>query len=367
MKKINLLDIPDIPDISDIPIIKLSSLLQRTKLFMATITCAISGISFKSDYMTALNISYTEGYFHPVFAANHQQLHYLYSLHTSGKLSASDSYLTFLALLHSSGKIEWRHPATIDPTSKATRSLIENNIAQLVSVLAMTDAIKHPGFKQPRYTITHNNSDLEQVGFWIRAWQDNINSFHTYRAGLSDRKELAKIENYLSTLILSGEETKNYSHIVADWADIAADFPAAKREEWKRIIRTCFNVTKMFNTPLSSLKEIKDYCECNIEVGSIHFHTLSEVLKKGISCHVDYLGGSTLARGYELLPDLADSDTLEAMLANEKAVSDIIAKAPKEEPKKENYSSQLDYLKAKLAYRAARNAIKENELNKLGL
>ena len=42
-------------------------------------------------------------------------------------------------------------------------------------------------------------------------------------------------------------------------------------------------MTKMFNTPLVLLKEIKDYCECNIEAGSIHFHTLIQVLQEGIS------------------------------------------------------------------------------------
>jgi hypothetical protein len=320
---------------------------------MSTITCAISGIKFKTDYLGELTISHTAGYFHPVFACNHKQLHALYSLHTRGKLAPTDSYLLFLAFLNSTDKIDWQHPVTLDPIAAKTRQLIEINICQLVSVIARTDTILHPHFKQPDYKIYLANSDLSNVGSYISAWEDNIDWWYSNRAEEQEIRDLQKVENYLSTLILSGEKVERYSHVVADWADIAATFPTDRREEWKRVIRTCFNVTKMFNTPLSLLKEIKDYCECNIDVGSIHFHTLSLVLKKGISCHIDYLGGSSLALGYEILPELADSDTLASIVKNEEAISNIIAKAPKNAPVRTDYSDSMAFLRAKLAYRVA--------------
>lgn len=330
---------------------------------MSHITCAVSGLQFKTDHIPSLYIPHTAGYFHPVFACDHKQLHQLYSAHTAGKLTPTDSYLLFLGILHSTGQIEWRHPATLDPTSSSTRVLIENNIHQLLSVIAKTDAILHPSFQQPSFVVSHHNSDLEQVHSYIAAWEDNVDNFYFRKAEQKDRNDLNKVENYLSTLILSGEDTSKHAHIVADWADIAAEFPSSDRELWKRTIRTCFNVTKMFNTPLSLLKEIKDYCECNIEAGSIHFHTLSKVLKSGIRCHIDYLGGSTLARGYELLPELADSDTLASLVQNEKAVSTVVATVSHLTcaPVAADYATSMSFLKARLAYRVKKGQDDRNK------
>ena len=335
---------------------------------MATVTCAISGVTFKSDYLSDLVLPHTAGYFHPIFAADHKQLHRLYSLHCAGKLSASDSYFLLLAFLHSTNSVIWNHPATLKPAENATSVLVENNLAQLLTVIAKSDAISHPRFAQPKVVINHNNANLIQLSGWIETWEDNIDSFYNRRASDREKEELAKLENSLTNLICSGEPTKAYAHIVANWAAIAGDFPRERREEWKRVIRSCFNVNKMFNTPLPLIKEIKDYCECNIEVGSVHFHELYKVLKQGINCHVDYLGGSSLALGYEILPELTDSDTIASLVKNEEALELIRAKAPKTEPLAKDYPDSLSFLKAKLAYRAAINAtnniklLKEQEL-----
>ena len=324
---------------------------------MTALTCAISGIQFKTDHLTALSIPHTAGYFHPIFAASHAQLQQLYSCYCKGALNNTDSYLTFLALAHSSEQIEWKHPVTLEPNSPSTTCLIANNIRQLVSVLSLTYTIVHPSFRQPSFVVTHNNSELHQIKHWIEAWADNIENFNTYRASKSEQEELQKVENNLSLLILSGESTERYSHIVADWASIAGQFPADKKEVYKRTIRSCFNTTKMFNTPLTLLKEIKEYCECNIEAGSIHFHKLSEVLREGISRHVDYLGGSSLALGYTLLPEIGTASDLKAVIANETAIASILASAPDSAPIATDYPDNLSFLKAKLAYRTKMNSI----------
>ena len=103
-------------------------------------------------------------------------------------------------------------------------------------------------------------------------------------------------------MLNSGIPLDKLAGIVSEWASQAADFPHDKDDLYRKVIRSCFNATKMFNTPLATIKEVKDFCECNIQAGSVHFHTLSEILKEGIHRHVDYLGGSSLALGYTLLP-----------------------------------------------------------------
>lgn len=324
---------------------------------MAKVTCAISGIRFSCDYLDCLNITNEAGFMHPIFAAEHNTLHLLYSKHCKGKLNTRDSYLLFMAFLHSSEQIEWRQPANIDPHSLSGRQLVENNITQLVSALEQTAYIRHPSFSQPAFIVTENSADLRQIPNWIKSWQENVLDFYTCKASEREQQTLQKIENKLSYLILSGESPERFAHVIAKWADKTAGFPTDKAELWKKTIQSCFSINKMFNTPLVLLKEIKDYCECNIDVGSIHFHSLSGVLKEGIRRHVDYLGGSSLALSYTLLDPI--TTTLEGKARREEErkgdaeLQVILAKAPSIYPKKEDYTSNLDFIKAKLAYRVA--------------
>jgi hypothetical protein len=199
-----------------------------------------------------------------------------------------------------------------------------------------------------------------QIANWIEAWQENIDDFKHGRADLRQIQDLQEVENKLSKLILSGEPPERYSTTIAAWASQAAEFPPASDELYQRTIRSCFNITKMFNTPLSLLKEIKEYCECNIEAGSIHFHTLSAVLKEGIKRNTDYLGGSSLALGYTLLPaeDLTP-ESRAAELKNQAEVAALAAKAPESKPVRADYASSLDFLRAELAYRVALGQAKQ--------
>lgn len=335
---------------------------------MARVTCAISGIRFICSYFEELSIPHTEGFIHPIFATSHKQLHYLYSSHCRGQLTSNDSYLLFMAFLHSSGKINWKYPAACNPNEIRTKQLIENNLAQLVAVLAKTDCIKVPSFVQPSFNVTYENSSLAQIPSWIKAWESNIRDFHSGRVDDRTRQALVKVEKRLTYLILSGESPERFAHVIAEWADKAAEFPEHRAEEWKKTIRSCFSINKMFNTPLPLLKEIKDYCECNIEVGSIHFHTLSQVLKEGISRHVDYLGGSSLALGYTLLPT-PSGEASEAERKNTAQLVSITSGAPTSEPQQKDYAGSLDFLRAKLAYRVAQQVAQQeiasqSELNK---
>lgn len=335
---------------------------------MANITCAISGLRFSCTYMKGISLDHTLGYFHPIFALPEKELYLLYNKHLKGELTQSESYLTFLAFLHSSDKIDWQHPVTLDPVSSTARKLIDTCFPKLLEAIQQTDAISHPSFQQPAFKVSHTNSSLEQIPSWIAAWLSNIRGF---KKGLADDRILRKmqeVENNLSYLLLSGDDLPNFAHVVADWASLTAEFPPDKEELYKKTIRSCFNTTKMFNTPLELLKEIKDYCECNIEAGSIHFHALSNVLKEGIRKNLDYLGGSSLALGYTLLED-SDIATIakgskanaEERLKTSAEVAVIIAKAPATKPTRLEYPDPVAYIKAALAYRIAMNKMNKQD------
>lgn len=324
---------------------------------MAKVTCAISGLPFTTAYFESLVIPHTEGYIHPVFVLEPKVLHKLYIRHCRGLLLPVDSYLLFCALLHSSGNIKWEYPVSLDPNHLQTAVLLENNLRQLVEVLHETSLIQHPNFKQPKFRVTYENSDLKQIPNWIKAWRQNIASFGEAQLDEREYESLKKLTNKLSYLISSNTEVELMAHTIANWAARAADFPKDKTVLYKTTIANSFNRAKMFATPLSLLKEVKEFCQSNIDVGSIHFHTLTRTLDTGIKNHIDYLGGDSQSTGYTLLPsiNLADKERIQK---NEAEVAILIANAPDKEPSVMDYTSNVDYLRAKLAYRIAQNRIK---------
>ena len=314
---------------------------------MARIHCAISGLHFSCDH-GPLVIRAEDGYFHPIFALPYRKLYGLYSKHCAGELTPTDSYLLFLSFLHSVDKIEWKHPATCDPRSTATRVLIENNLSQLIRVIEATGIITIPSFKQPSFVVTRDNSTLASLPNWILAWEKNIQDFEDGYASRETRESLVKLENKLSYYLKSGVDPKDYAFIVANWASKAAVFPPDKVEYWTKLIRSCFNSSKMFSTPIADIREVKEYCEENIEAGSIHFHALMSTLREGAARHTNFLGlESPNSLGYTLLP--IDSTK------NQTEVEAVIAKAPTEKPVRTDYDSQLAYIRAKLRYRVAMN------------
>lgn len=324
---------------------------------MAKITCYKSGIEFTTTYLESVSLPHTAKYCHPVFSINSSTLQRLYTMHCKGKLSAIDSYLLFLSILDSSGHIIWRHPASRSAGSTSTIALVENNIKQLMGIVHKTKAILHPSFTQPKFTVTLDSSALDQIPNWIKAWEDNLTAFRVGRASEREAEELQKVENRLSFLILSGEKPENFAHVLADWADKAAEFPPETREHWKLIIRTCYNKHKMFNTPLADIKELSDYCACNIEAGSIHFHTLAETLREGVTGHIDYLGGIAKVSDYTLLPSVVSvaqkQQEQEQEAKNKELISKLTSEAPTSMPLAKDYPDSLSYLKARLAYRVA--------------
>jgi len=315
---------------------------------MARITCPISGIKFKCEHVP-MSIA-SNDYAHPIFYLPQRKLLGLYTTYTKGNLTDTDSYLLFLALLHSTGNVSFSVPAT---QTNQTQFIIAANIAQLVRVMWQTDSIVHPSFRQPSYVVREDTADLSNIKLWIGAWSKNIIDFKQGLDRLSDLEKLTKIEKKLTKLIFTPEAGNiKLAAAAADWADKAAVFPKHKRETWKGIIRKCYNLSAMFSTPKKELMELKSYCEENLEVGSVHFHTLMNILKTGIANHNDFLGlgaleGTTKAKdcGYTLL----ETDNTK----NEAALLDIISNAPIEAPIESNYQSKLAYLRAKLAYKQA--------------
>lgn len=313
---------------------------------MANIICAISSIPFKCSHLP-ITLSNRE-YSHPIFALDQKQLFPLYKKYTAGELTDIDSYLLFLALLKSTDKVEFVVPAQI---TTSTPRIVANNISQLINVIWSSNAIYNPRFKQPRFFMRKDNCNLDNINIWIHAWRDNIEDFKSGLSAQEEREKLRHVEDKLSKIIFTPEAGNiRLAAACAEWACKAAGFPATKAESWKKIIRKCYSLEAMFSTSKQDLKEIKEFCEENIEAGSIHYRKLMQTLRTGIANHNDFLGLGTLSSsqdslGYSIVPQDSTKEE-ETMLA-------IIAKAPRTEPKESDYPNKISYIRARLAYRQA--------------
>ena len=301
---------------------------------MAKLLCPISGIRYSCEHLPL-----TTSYPHPIFTLSYPKLLELYAKHVAGHLTPTDNYLLFLAYLNSIDSLHWRVPCSLVPTATSTQALVYNNMAQLISVLEKTLTITLPSFKQPGFVITPETSDLGNISIYIKAWQKNIDAMNSFYKQERIDKKLKEVEDKLQYLIFAGEGQLSANKL-AVWADLAGTFPSKHREQYQKIIRSCYNQDKMFALKLSTIEEVKDFCLESIMPGSIFLHKLIEVLNHGIELNKSYLG-------YTIL----DTDTLNNKESEELAI--LIAKAPEKEPTREDYTNSVEYLKAKLRYQVA--------------
>jgi len=319
---------------------------------MATIKCAISGLDIKVSHGPFI-LDAKEGYYHPIFALPYKRLYGLYSKHIAGELTETDSYLLFLAFLHSTDQIEWNHPATRNPRDKTTIALVENNMQRLIQTIEKTNIIRHPSFKQPSFAVYKDNSSLLQIPRWIDAWNNNLNEFYLGEIAARDRENLVKVENKLQWWIKSQYTPERYIAYIARWASLAGEFPDSKKEAYMKTIRLSFSESKTFYNDIPALKEVLTYCENNIEQGSIYSYSLFSTLRTAIAKRSDFLG---LTNGYTLLP----VDTTK----NDIEVEVIKSKATLEPPVRTDYSSDIEFTKAKLRYRVALISAKKDAVKK---
>jgi len=319
---------------------------------MAQYTCPYSGFQLQASYVP-LTLQ-GRALAHPIFYASSKQLFKLYARFSKGELDTKSSYLLFLALLNQTDMVKWSEPCQY--LGAKTDKLVISYMHSLVTVLWETDVIEHPSFKQTGYIFSEDNNNLDLSGGpdWIATWQANIEDFKDGYVTTIQREKLLKVEKQVERVILSNTDPRVVASSVARWAAIAGSFPKDKVDSWKRIIRKCYNHEAMFSTPRSELLALKEYCELNIEAGTIHFHKLMEVLTEGIARHDGFLGidiSSAVEATYEILPDDASKE--------ETAMAALIHTAPKEKPRESEYPSKIAYLRAKMKWEAAQRHASE--------
>jgi len=315
------------------------------------ILCAISGIQFNVDHFPA-SLTSRECY-HPIFVIPQKKLLQYTLKWANRELTQTDTYLLFLSLLHSTELIEWRVPA--QQTDK-TRSIIEQNMEALIDIVGKINIIKHPSFVLSKVSINPETKTLTSAHYWIKNWHESYNDFITGYKNAKIHDKIAAREQSLERLIKDAQKPiSHYARILADWAEMAADFPAYQitfenktypiNEYWKNIIVRCCKEEQIFAIPKEHLEKLIEHCEENLEGGSIYSYTLMSLLRSGVKKQSNYLG----------LGDIDIQESIYRILPNEATVEDanrmaMIDTAPTELPIEKNYPSKLAYLRAKVKW-----------------
>jgi hypothetical protein len=296
---------------------------------------------------------------HPLFHISKKKLLSLAGVWAAGKLTPTESYLTYLALLNSTNLVEWRVPAKYNDK---TNSIIANNMEQLIHIVGKIDIIKHPSFVLPHFVVSPDTATLENSYHWIQLWNQNYNDWAANIKDHSNDQELARRELGLQRLIKSShKQIEDYPKILAAWARTAGDFPTfdvtirgVKQEladYWEDIIIKCAKEEAIFQVPAGDLQELINHCEDHIlGDGSIYAIALMRNLRKGAAMQSNYLGLGDIdlgATSYRIL-----SPTTSAEDAN---IQNMIDTAPANEPNKRDYPDLISYIKAKARWNMKQN------------
>lgn len=332
---------------------------------MATISCIYSGLEFKTEHFPCSLKSN-----HPIFELPQKKLLGFTAKYFAEELTHTDAYLLFLALLNSTEKVEFRVPAF---RTSHTNSLIANNMENLIQVIGAINIIQHPGFVIPSFVISQDTKDLSNISNWIANWEACIQDFKDGYRTYNESRALINREAALEKLIKNpAKNVSSYAHILADWAEIAGSFPVFEvktpdneliscAKYWKQIISKCVRDDAIFAIPSADLEELIEHCETEITHGSIHAHSLMDLLKSGKKKQQNYLGLgdiTLLNSPYKILDSDGDVERANKLI--------LIESAPTELPTLSAYPSKLAYLRAMVKYNMAQEYLLAQKLLKNG-
>lgn len=317
------------------------------------VLCSLSGLEFTCQYLS-YNLHSRESY-HPVFDIPQKKLIPLVmrELNTmeakedtpSQAKVAEEPYLLFLALLASTGLVEFRVPAKI---TSATASIVASNMEALLKIVGTINIIKTPAFVLPKFCISPETATLDNVKFWIQAWQDNYQEFIEGYKSQSEYQEIIRREKLLETYILN--HTKNissYGVSLANWAALTGSFPKFQtptiwgvmsiHDYWRKIIINLANRTNIISIPRKDIEELREHCIDNIPMGSLTSSKLVRLLNDSLNTQDNFYGSTDFAI-------LLDEDNTSTEASN---LQLMVKTAPTELPHPSNYPTKLSYLIAK--------------------
>lgn len=318
---------------------------------MSKILCGKSGIIFSVAY-GSVGI-YDGSCVHPIFSLPYKKLLPLWQKHQESPLPDIDVFLLSLAALNSTGKLQFRTQATYCPESL---SKCVTYLDDIMDVVQSINAITVPSFSVPEFVISAENNKLQNLKHWIETWKVAVENFHKGRIFRKLKDEQSAFESSLTKLIKAGTTESKYSSLLAKWTASAANFPsfgidenifgcATIDEYWKHIIITAAKPHDI-SIPDSDIQELLDHLEDNIDASLTPGYKVLSMIRTLLERTESEFGISRaeLAR-FSASYQITDKGNNEYL---SQAVKDSLLKdAPVAEPRKHDYATAADYLRAR--------------------
>lgn len=296
------------------------------------IICAYSGLQYSiPEHFPGIRLVSIE--VHPIFAASPETLANCYAAWVHRELKPEETYLLALALLHSTDLVEFRTAASFSDSGAQT-GILNTHLQSLFNITQLLVNVPHPQFIAPKIVISEDTANLSSLAQWVRIWREAYEDFRSGQIESAAADALKKKEQALAKFINSSEIPEHkYAHVLADWAALAAGFPAEYAAYWKECIIKCYQAQSALVIPPVHLQDIREWCEEHIDeysCGSIFSYRLYSLISAVQDCREDF----------ELLPASGNQAHLQA----------AIDSAPTTEPIRNEYATQLDYMRAKAAW-----------------
>jgi len=222
----------------------------------------------------------------------------------------------------------------------------------LAKTVTRINAVSAPSVQFPRFAITADTYQLQNIHHWIEIWNNCYEDFLTGSRRDYENRKLLHREMALERLIKNPHKPISaYANQLAEWAAIAGSFPPPCSEYWKEIIQKCASESGFYGLPLKHIQELLTHCEDEINaIGSIYSHALFNILRTAIQKHNNFLGDEDFEDSptYKFLHDNAEGNV---QISN---IKQIVDSAALEEPDKKNFTSKFEYLRAKLKWDMAK-------------
>ena len=296
------------------------------------VTCQFSGVEYEVPNFPNMRLTSV----HPIFHANIKQLLSRVGEWHAGKMTPNESRLLFLALLHSTELVEFRTTALPSP------AVVAKNMEHLIKFIGWSSGLSFPARVLPRFAITPETSDMENVNHWLGAWEAARADF---QAGYIPTSQLSKMRNREAALerLIKNSQKKvdDYSSMLGAWAMEAANVPAPLREYWMELFT--LKGVAVHGAKRVDLEELVEHMLDNLDHGSIYSSKALKHVKELLERNVK---GVNYALGMDDIVFVEDS-----IEAHNKRL--IAAKAPAELPVLGAYPTKLAYLRAKAAWDVA--------------
>lgn len=315
--------------------------------------CQYSGINFTLPHLQTARVSTLT--VHPAFHMNRAQLYHLYSDWQEGLIEhPNDRRLLFLAILNSTGLIEWQ--ATANPSDAVVNAQMPN----LYYTCKWVTAVTLPAMKLPRFAVTKDTRSLENIGEWLKVWEQIRTDFEAGYRTMSQIEKQKEREVMLERLIKGTADTAKYAGLLSQWAFDAGNVPEGIRSYWRQML--CTKGLGILSLNKTDMEELVEHFEETLaEHGSIYSFTFLSYIRwmqkqivTGIGFNIKEsrdLVDIVIRSEYNIID--ADDDSTLTERSN---IQKLINSAPTIQPIEADYPTKVAFLRANISWKMAQRS-----------